>query len=105
MIDTRPIEPDEFHDFCVADGYDSPSDKVYPPNDRPAFHIHPFDARVLITEGTLVMAFTDHEMVVEPGEVCDVPARTPHSEQTAAAGAAQGSGQQQVRPSGCSAGL
>ncbi|NNF54150.1 MAG: cupin domain-containing protein [Acidimicrobiales bacterium] len=87
MADTRPIDPDDFHDFCVADGYDAPADKVYQPNDRPGFHTHPFDARVLIIKGMLVMAMTDHEMVLGPGDVCDVPAGTPHSEQTAATGA------------------
>ena len=87
MADTRTIDPEEFYDFCVADGYDPPSNKVYPPRDRPHFHVHPFDARVLITEGRLVMALTDHKMVLGPGDLCDVPAGTPHSEQTAERGA------------------
>ena len=87
MSDTRLIDPEDFQDFCVADGYDAPSDKMYPPNDRPDLHTHPFDARVLIVEGTLVMAMTDHELVLGPGDVCDVPAGTPHSEQTVSTGA------------------
>lgn len=87
MADTRPIDPDAFHDFCVADGYDAPAAKVYPPNDRPDLHTHPFDARVLIVKGTLVMAMTNHEVALGTGDVCDVPAGTPHSERTAASGA------------------
>lgn len=87
MIDTRPIDPDEFHDFCVADGYEAPTDKVYPPHDRPDLHTHPFDARVIITAGRLVMVLTDHRVELGPGDVCDIPALTPHSEQTGTTGA------------------
>ena len=81
------MDPDAFHDSCVTDGYDAPTVKVYPPHDRPDLHTHPFDARILITEGRLVLAFTDDEVVLGPEDAFDVPARTPHSEQTAAEGA------------------
>lgn len=81
------MDSEAFHDLCVGDGFEAPGAKVYPSHDRPDLHAHPFDARVLITEGELVLAFADSEIVLAPGDTCDVPAGTLHSERTSATGA------------------
>lgn len=78
---------DEFAVRARADGFVEPRAVEYAPNADPEMHAHDFDARVLITDGELHMALDDTVLVLGPGQECNVPAGTLHSERTEAMGA------------------
>ncbi len=79
---------DEFLTWTSRDGFEPSRSVEYQPDSRPDLHDHDFDARVLITRGELTMAYESESVVLGPGDHCEVPAGTMHSEQGSSAGAA-----------------
>ena len=79
---------DEFASWAQRDGYEPSRATEYQPDSRPELHDHDFDARVLILRGELTMVYESHTMVLGPGDHCEVPAGTMHSEQGSSMGAA-----------------
>ncbi len=78
---------DEFAAWVDADGFSVPRPMTYEPNQKPPMHAHDFDARLLVTSGELTMALDDGAVVLRPGDECDVPKGTLHSEQGGPSGA------------------
>ena len=72
---------DEFAAWVDADGFSAPRPKTYEPNQKPPMHSHDFDARLLVTGGALTMALDTGAVELRPGDECDVPSGTRHSEQ------------------------
>ena len=76
-----------FTEWVGSDGFEPPQPKAWPAGDEPPLHHHEFDARVLVTEGELVMVYADRSETLVAGDRCDVPAGTMHSEQASSSGA------------------
>lgn len=50
-----------------------------PPRMKYGRHKHPFDDFVLIVSGKMKIATDSHEWVMNPGDLLDIPANTPHT--------------------------
>ena len=66
------------------------------PNVHREPHSHDFDARLLVLEGSLSMAFVNDRVTYKPGDFCNVPAGTVHAEHTEADGVRYLFGKRQV---------
>jgi quercetin dioxygenase-like cupin family protein len=75
----------EFEDWLQRDGYELRQGEIKPDEHRPE-HVHPFDARLFILDGALTLVRGQDRTIFKPGDVCDVPANTPHEEHTEADG-------------------
>lgn len=74
------MSEEEYIHRCQAGGWDDPALVVYQPGQRPDPHVHRFDAFVLIQSGSMTMALDDGDLVLKPGDWCEVPAGTVHAE-------------------------
>lgn len=68
-----------------SDGYE-PTTREFAAGEFHAEHSHGFDARLLITAGEMTLTIGDEARLYRAGDVCEVPAGTPHSETIGAAG-------------------
>jgi quercetin dioxygenase-like cupin family protein len=68
-----------FEAEITREGYDMRETEVKP-NERRDMHTHEFDARLLILDGTFILAYPDHEETFVAGDTCFVPAGIVHSE-------------------------
>ncbi|MGH7092852.1 MAG: cupin domain-containing protein [Stellaceae bacterium] len=50
-------------------------------------HMHEFDARVLLLDGEMTITRNGKAQVFGPGDVCEIAAGTPHTEQCGPGGA------------------
>lgn len=66
--------------FTESIGRDLPAGEATPE------HSHPFDARLLILSGALILDRDGTRRSYGPGEVCDVQRDTPHTETAGATG-------------------
>jgi quercetin dioxygenase-like cupin family protein len=75
----------EFEAELRRDGYDV-REGEYPPNTHREAHVHDFDARALVLDGSITLVFGGERVVYGPGESYTVPAGTRHEEHTDAQG-------------------
>jgi mannose-6-phosphate isomerase-like protein (cupin superfamily) len=76
MMDRAAFETEAARDrFHVAE-------VVLPPNTNRPTHTHEFDARLFILSGAFMLARDGEIENFAPGDICEVPAGTPHQEIT-----------------------
>ena len=71
----------------AEDGYAGPLDRRMEPGQSAPEHTHPFDARLLILEGSFLLTQDGETHSFGPGEACEVPAGVPHAEAVGPEGA------------------
>ena len=76
---------DEFEADARRQGYEV-RDAGIEPNVHRESHAHGFDARLFILAGHLTLVRGADRDTFGPGDICDVPAGTPHEEHTEADG-------------------
>ena len=76
----------EFEAALSRDGYELVAREMAPNTVNPD-HTHDFDARVLVTAGSLTMTMAGEPRTYGPGEWCAVQAGTLHSETAGPEGA------------------
>ena len=75
----------EFEAEAQRDGYEIREGEIKPNEHREA-HVHDFDARLFVLDGSVTLVFGDERRQYGPGDCCDFPAGTPHEEHTEADG-------------------
>jgi len=75
----------EFEAELVREGYEIQEGEIKPNVHREP-HAHGFDARLLVLDGSVTLAFGDERVKYRPGDSCSVPAGTMHAEHTEADG-------------------
>ena len=89
------MERADFERELIRDGYEIVA-RTMAPNTINPDHTHDFDARVLVTEGEIVIRMNGEPRRFLPGEWCAVPAGTVHSEQCGPAGVAYVAGRRRL---------
>jgi len=77
---------DDFLAGLRADGFCEPVERALPPAGDNGEHVHPFEVRALVTEGSLTLRWDGREETYGPGEVFRMAANHPHSEEVGPAG-------------------
>ncbi len=75
-----------FETDALRDGFNV-AEVVLPPKTQRPTHTHEFDARLFILGGAFMLARDGRIETFAPGDVCEVPAGTPHQEITDERGA------------------
>jgi quercetin dioxygenase-like cupin family protein len=75
-----------FEQSLKADGYE-PVERRMDANHFNPEHVHEFDARVMLLDGEMTITRPSGPQTFRPGDVCEMAAGTPHSEQCGPAGA------------------
>ncbi len=70
-----------FESEALRDGF-TVVEVALPPHTQRPTHTHEFDARLLILTGAFMLARDGEIENFAPGDVCEVPAGTPHQEIT-----------------------
>ena len=71
----------EFEADLLREGYEVREGGLEPNLHREA-HVHGFDARVFVLEGSITLVFGEDRVTYGPGNSCSVPAGTMHEEHT-----------------------
>ena len=71
----------EFEAEVVREGYEVRDGQLEPHVHRQP-HAHDFDARLLVLDGTITLAFGDERITYRAGDACNIPAGTTHAEHT-----------------------
>ncbi|MBU8541256.1 cupin domain-containing protein [Falsiroseomonas tokyonensis] len=74
------MERAAFEAGLARDGFLETVERDLAPSEATPEHRHPFDARLLILSGSLVLAQGEARHSYGPGEVFDVPRDAPHAE-------------------------
>ncbi len=77
----------EFEMVAAERGHGDLRIKEFEPDQSPDLHTHGWSTLLLVTAGTLEMAFEDRVVALEPGDWCEVGADVMHSERTGEVGA------------------
>jgi quercetin dioxygenase-like cupin family protein len=75
----------DFEAELARDGYEIQTGEIKAHTHREP-HVHGFDARVFVLDGSLTLAFEKERVTYSPGDSCHVPAGTIHAEHTEADG-------------------
>lgn len=75
----------EFEAELRRDGYEVQEGEIKPHTHR-ELHVHGFDARVFVVDGSITLDFGTERVTYRPGDACTVPAGTRHAEHTEADG-------------------
>lgn len=75
-----------FEQSLKTDGYE-PVERRMEANHFNPEHVHEFDARVMVLEGEMTITRPTGAQTFRPGDVCEMAAGTPHSEQCGSSGA------------------
>lgn len=70
----------DFLAMLNRDGFGEQERRKIPAGLANADHVHDWDARLLVLEGQLTVAFADGAKTFSPGEYCEVPAGVVHHE-------------------------
>ena len=87
----------QFEAELVREGYELREGEIQPNVHREA-HAHGFDARLLVLDGSITLAFGKDRVTYGPGDSCTVPAGTMHEEHTEADGVRYVSGRRSASP-------
>ena len=79
------MNPTTFERELTRDGYTPGNSELQAMEPKP-LHTHDFDARILVLEGAITIAWEDGKTTYRKGDVYDVPAGTPHTEIVGAEG-------------------
>ena len=80
------MDRDYFEQRLKADGYE-PVERHMDANHFNPEHVHEFDARVMLLDGEMTITRPSGAQTFRPGDVCEMAAGTPHSEQCGPSGA------------------
>ncbi|MGX9963093.1 cupin domain-containing protein [Roseomonas sp. F4] len=80
------MERAAFEAGLAADGFLEQVERSLPTGEATPEHSHPFDARLLILSGELILAQGGASRAYGPGEVFEVPRDVPHAEIAGQAG-------------------
>ena len=75
----------EFEADVRREGYELREGAIEP-NVHRAAHVHEFDARLFVLNGSVTLVFGTGQCTYGPGDSCNVPAGTMHEEHTEADG-------------------
>lgn len=75
-----------FEQGLKADGYE-PVERRMDANSFNPEHVHEFDARVMLLDGEMTITRPTGAQTFHPGDICELAAGTPHSEQCGPNGA------------------
>lgn len=84
------MKPETFEQFAAAanaDGYDEALVREWAPSLSTGTHTHPFDARLLVARGSLILTMDGRAIDLKPGDGCEIARNLPHSEDYGPAGA------------------
>jgi quercetin dioxygenase-like cupin family protein len=76
----------QFEDYLASNAYAPAKAVTYPAHMSNDMHSHEFSACLLIVDGALTLTTQTGSVTHQPGDTCEVPAGTPHSEATGADG-------------------
>jgi quercetin dioxygenase-like cupin family protein len=77
----------EFRQRMQEKGYANPEVKEYAPNQDEPMHTHEVSVMAFVLDGEITLALEDGATTYAPGDWCELPAGTLHSEQIGAGGA------------------
>jgi quercetin dioxygenase-like cupin family protein len=77
----------DFEAALRADGFGEPFTRRMEHDQSVPDHTHPFDARLFVLDGELIIAQGGTTRHYGPGEACEVPAHVTHAERFGPAGA------------------
>ncbi len=80
------IDIEAFKAGLQADGFGEPVERALPPTADNGEHIHPFQVRALVTEGSLTLRWDGKAETYGPGEIFRMAPNHPHSEEVGPAG-------------------
>lgn len=83
----KPANFEEFSASARADGYDETLVREWAPALSTGRHTHPFDARLVVARGSLVLTMEGKAHDLKVGGRCEIPHNLPHSEDYGAEGA------------------
>jgi quercetin dioxygenase-like cupin family protein len=75
------MERTEFERLLRAEGYTELFDRQMDASETGPEHSHEFDALLFVLEGEMTIACNGKPMTFRAGDLCSVPAGTPHTEQ------------------------
>ena len=75
------MERTEFEQKLQAEGYTELFDRKMEASETGPEHSHEFDALLLVLEGEMTIACNGEPETFRVGDLCSVPAGTPHTEQ------------------------
>lgn len=81
------MSPTDFEKSLRAEGYDEVLTRTWQANQQVPEHTHPFDARVLVLEGEVTLAWQGQQRTCRVGDVFTMDAGVPHTESYGPAGA------------------
>ena len=81
------MQPAEFEKQLQSDGFTSIEIKNYSPRPANDAHGHEFSVRGLVLEGAFTVVRDENSVTYRPGQVFDVAAGVPHSEEIGSDGA------------------
>lgn len=76
----------DFEKKLAAEGYGEMVDRTMAANHFNPEHAHEFDACVYVVDGEITIARNGKPETFRAGDVCSMPASTPHTEQCGPAG-------------------
>ena len=76
-----------FRERLATDGFDEVLDRTIEPGVANELHEHPYDARLFIVAGELILGTPEGDITFGPGTVCDVPRGNRHRERYGDTGA------------------
>ena len=75
------MERAEFERKCQAEGYTELFDRQMEASGTGSQHTHEFDALLFVLQGEMTIACNGKPETFRAGDLCSVPAGTPHTEQ------------------------
>ena len=75
-----------FRERAEKEGYKVDKPNSVSPNKHNAKHSHPFDAQVMVLEGSITIGCSGESTTYGPGDTCSMLSETPHTETVGADG-------------------
>ncbi len=80
------MNTDMFYEIAEKEGYKVDKPNSLSPNKHNPKHTHPFDAIVMVLEGTITIGCLGESTTYGPGDTCSMISETPHTETVGADG-------------------
>lgn len=80
------MNTDMFYERAEKEGYKVDKPNSLSPNKHNPKYTHPFDAMVMVLEGTITIGYSGESTTYGPGDTCSMVSETPHTETVGADG-------------------